>query len=69
MKPSGRRQVSRVMKVFSRHRLRSSSGETVTNPEQAKAIAMSEGRAAEQRGVKKRSWHGRSRLRPPLKGK
>jgi hypothetical protein len=56
------------MRVFERGRLRSSSGETVTDPAQAKAIAMNEGREAEKHGVKKRTWHGRSRLRPPLKG-
>jgi hypothetical protein len=64
---TGKKQVSRVMKVFSKGRLRSKSGETVTDPEQAKAIAMGEGRAAEERGVKKRSWMGRTRIRPRLK--
>jgi hypothetical protein len=65
--PTGRKQVSTVMRVFAKKRLRSSSGETVTNPAQAKAIALEEGRSAEKRGVKKRSWMGRSRIRPILK--
>lgn len=63
----GKKQVSRVMRVFEKGRLRSSSGETVTNPKQAVAIAMSEGRGGEERGLKKRSWMGRTRIRPRLK--
>jgi hypothetical protein len=45
----GRRKVSKVMREFSKGKLRSGSkqGPTVTNPAQAKAIAMSEGRKAE----------------------
>jgi len=66
-KPLGRKMVSKVMRAFYEDDLKSSSGETVTNPAQAKVIAMSEGRAAEQRGVKRRTWHGRTRLRPVLK--
>ena len=68
-KPVGKRMVSKVMRAFHEGDLKSSSGENVTNPEQAKAIAMSEGRAAEERGVKRRTWHGRTRLRPVLKKK
>ena len=69
--PTGRKQVSKVMRAFyeGKNGLKSKSGETVTDPEQAKAIAMSEGRATEKRGVSKRSWMGRTRMRPHLKGK
>jgi hypothetical protein len=66
---TGKKQVSRVMKVFAKGRLRSRSGKTVTDPEQAQAIAMSEGRSAEEHGVKKRTWKGRSRIRPILSRK
>jgi hypothetical protein len=45
--PKGQRKVSRVMSEFYEGELRSSSGRKVTDPQQAKAIAMSEGRRAE----------------------
>jgi hypothetical protein len=47
----GREKVGVVMREFARGTLRSGSGHVVTNPQQAKAIAMSEGRAAESRDV------------------
>ncbi len=45
----GREKASVVMREFARGTLRSGSGHVVTDPQQAKAIAMSEGRAAESR--------------------
>jgi len=50
--PKGQRKVSKVMREFSRGALRSGSkaGPEVTNPAQAKAIAMSEGRKASRSG-------------------
>lgn len=47
----GKRKVARVMREFSRGELRSGSkkGPEVTNPAQAKAIAMSEGRRASRK--------------------
>jgi len=63
----GAKQAARVMKEFHAGKLRSKSGEKVTDIEQAQAIAMSEGRAAESRGVKKRTWKGKTRIRPKLK--
>ena len=62
--PKGQQQAAVVMKTFKDGKLRSSSGKTVTDPEQARAIAMSEGRAAEERGTEKREWRGRERIRP-----
>jgi len=46
--PKGQRKVSKVMREFSRGDLRSGSksGPQVSDPAQAKAIAMSEGRKA-----------------------
>ncbi len=46
---TGREKTSVVMREFYAGTLRSSSGDLVTDPAQAKAIAMSEGRAAEDR--------------------
>jgi len=63
----GERQASVVMKEYNKGNLRSRSGQTVRKPSQAKAIAMSEKRAAEKRGVSKRTWKGRTRTRPHLK--
>lgn len=39
-------KVARVMKEYSAGKLKSSSGQKVTNPKQAIAIGLSEGRAA-----------------------
>ena len=61
-------QAGVVMKTFAAGRLRSSSGETVTDPKQARAIAASEARETEKRGRAMRTWHGRRRMRPKLKG-
>lgn len=66
-KKVGDRQSSIVMKTFNRGRLRTPQGKTVTNPEQARAIAMSEKRAASSRGVSRRTFKGRTRIRPKLK--
>ena len=66
---TGTKQASKVMELFHEGKLRSSSGEIVTDIQQAKAIAMSEGRAAEDRGVKMRTWKGQKRVRPILKRK
>lgn len=63
----GPKQAAKVMEEFHAGKLRSKSGERVTSIRQAKAIAMSEGRAAEKRGVKKRTWKGKTRIRPKLK--
>jgi len=66
-KPVGQKQAGMVMKEFYAGKLRSRSGKRVTSPEQGKAIAMSEGRAAQKSGVKERTWKGRTRIRPILK--
>lgn len=63
----GSKQAARVMREFYAGKLRSKSGKPVTDIEQAKAICMSEGRAAEERGVAKREFKGRTRQRPKLK--
>ena len=68
MSKIGDKQAEVVMKTFQKGKLRSKDGKTVTNPAQAKAIAMSEKRAAEKRGTEKRTWKGRTRTRPKLKG-
>jgi len=60
-------QAGIVMKTFAAGRLRSSSGETVTDPKQAKAIAMSEAEAVKERGRERRTWRGRTRMRPKKK--
>lgn len=65
--PKGETQASVVMRTFYAGKLRSKSGKPVTDVEQAKAICMSEGRAAEERGVTKREFKGRTRQRPQLK--
>ncbi len=43
--PEARAKIARVMREFQRGELRSSSGQVVTDPEQALAIALSEARA------------------------
>jgi hypothetical protein len=60
----GREQAARVMREFHAGKLRTKGGKKVTNPTQAKAIAMSEARAAEKRGVSSRTFKGRTRIRP-----
>ena len=65
----GAKQAAKVMKTFYAGKLRSKAGIIVTDVEQAKAIAMSEGRAAEARGVKTRTWRGQTRVRPVLAAK
>lgn len=65
----GTKQAARVMKEFHAGKLRSKSGKKVTSLKQAEAIAMSEGRAAEKRGTKRRTWKGKTRVRPKLKKK
>lgn len=63
----GAKMATKVMKTFYAGKLRGKDGSVVTDVAQAKAIAMSEGRAAEKRGVAKRTWKGRTRIRPKLK--
>jgi hypothetical protein len=58
------KQFQVVMGTYGKKKLRSSSGETVKSPAQAKAIAYSEARAAAERGKERRTWHGRTRVRP-----
>lgn len=58
---TGREKTSVVMKEFYAGKLRSRSGELVTDVQQAKAIAMSEGRAAEDRERYYRSGRPSSR--------
>lgn len=61
---AGKKQAATVMKEFHAGKLRSSAGTPVTSEDQAQAIAMSEGRAAEKEGRKRRTWRGRTRMRP-----
>lgn len=61
-KPHKKRDI--VMEEFHKGKLRSSSGQKVTNPMQAVAIAYSEEREAKKRGAKMRTWRGRRRMRP-----
>jgi len=58
------KQIAEVMRTFKAGKLRSSDGKKVTDPKQAKAIAMSEARAAGKQGKEKRTWKGRTRTRP-----
>lgn len=44
--PKAQKKVGTVMREFAKGELKSSSGQKVTNPKQAKAIALSEARAA-----------------------
>ena len=62
------KQVKTVMDTFSKGKLRDSRGKTVPKSRKdiAKAIALSEGRAAAERGTSKRTWRGRTRVRPKL---
>lgn len=43
-KPASKKKVAKVMGEFKRGELKSSSGDTVTNPKQAVAVALSEAR-------------------------
>jgi chorismate mutase len=65
----GDKQASIVMKTFAAGKLRDRSGKTITDPKRAKAVAMSEKRAAEKHGVSERTFKGRTRIRPKLKKK
>ena len=47
--PISRPKVETVIGEFKRGDLKSSSGQTVTNPKQAQAIALSEGRRAKRK--------------------
>jgi hypothetical protein len=53
-----------VMETFHKGKLRSSNGKTVTKESQAKAIASREEQTAKDKGRSKRTWHGRTRMRP-----
>ncbi len=57
-------QVQVVMDTFKKGKLRSSDGKKVTSKEKALAIALSEKRAVEERGMEERTWKGRKRQRP-----
>ena len=68
----GREQAARVMREFYKGDLRMRSGrkldpDSSLDREIAKAIAMSEARAAEKRGLTRRTFMGETRLRPKLK--
>ena len=65
----GQAQFDIVMHTFHTKKLRGRDGQTITDPAQAFAVAFSEGRGAETRGVTKRTWKGRERIRPRLKKK
>ena len=62
----GTKQAAKVMKLFYAGKLRGKDGKIVTDITQAKAIAMSEGRTAQKRGVAERTWKGQRRMRPRL---
>jgi len=66
--PKGSKQAEIVMRTFYAHNLHGKDNKLITDVEQAKAIATSEGRAAETRGTEVRSFEGRKRIRPKLKG-
>lgn len=67
-KSKHQRKFGTVMREFYADKLRSSSGHDVTDPQQAKAIAHSEARKAQERKrFRRRTFRGRRRLRPPLK--
>jgi hypothetical protein len=71
--PKGQAQASVVMRTFENGKLRTSAGHQLKPGDHgdaviAKAIAMSEGRAAEERGTEKRTWKGRTRIRPKKAG-
>ncbi len=53
-----------VMAEYGKGKLRSSSGAPVTDFKQAVAISQSEQAAAKKRGSSKRTWRGRTRMRP-----
>lgn len=55
-----------VMDTFKAGKLRSSNGKTVTKEAQAKAIAAREEQSAKEHGRSKRTWKGRTRMRPNL---
>jgi len=57
-------QAKVVLKEYGKGKLRTNTGKKVTNRKQAFAIAMSEQRAAKKRGTSKRTWKGRTRIRP-----
>ncbi len=57
-----------VLGEFGKGKLRTSAGKPVTDISQAVAIAFSEQRAAKKRGSAIRTFMGRARLRPKLKG-
>lgn len=63
----GEKQTEVVMKQFHKGKLKAYGGEKVTDVQQAKAIAMSEKRAAEKRGRGQREYKGSKRMRPHLK--
>jgi hypothetical protein len=69
MAKASQKQVKRVMEEFYSGKLRSRSRKKVVSTKQAKAIAMSEGRAASARGTELRTWRGRKRIRPKRKHK
>ena len=61
-----KKKIETVMREFKAGDLRSSSGKKVTSRSQGLAIALSE---AKRKSAEQRTWHGRTRERPPLKKK
>lgn len=59
-KAGKQRKAATVMREYARGDLRSSSGQKVTNPKQAKAIAMSESGQSKSKSKRKGSRRGRS---------
>jgi hypothetical protein len=52
-RPVGKEKVGKVMREFQSGKLKSSSGQKVTNPKQAMAIGLSEAGLSKRIGVKK----------------
>jgi hypothetical protein len=60
-------QIQVVMETFKEKNLHDPRGKLITNPKQALAVGLQEERTAKERGVKERTFQGRTRLRPKLK--
>lgn len=56
-----------VLREFSKGKLRTPTGKKITQRKQAVAVAFSEQRAARKRGTSRRTFKGRTRIRPKLK--
>ena len=64
-----KRQRDIVMSTFQEGKLRDPGGHTIRDPKRAYAVAMSEERAAAKRGTERRTFKGRTRIRPKRKGR